>query len=158
MTAPITRLSALLTAALLAACTTLPPIDSVPSARNELPRRWAEPAAAAGPTFVVPAVDANAATLALLEDSLRPGVKLELNEAETRENLWLRVRAGFAMPTLDNEGVRRADRRQPAYPLLRRHLVLRRLWPIVRGHARADARVLADPGRPARPDAGLLRT
>ena len=119
----LSRLSALLTAALLAACTTTPPtaptIDSAPtSARNELPRRWAEPAPlASSPAFVAaPAVDANAAALALLEDSLRPGVKLELHEAEARENLWLRLRAGFAMPTLDNEGVRRAEAWYAARP------------------------------------------
>ena len=110
------RFSLLLSAALLAACATpSAPTGSVsanPSTRNDLPstaRLGADikPANAfAEPT--APAVSA-AAVVALLEDSLRPGVKVDLDDAEARENLWLRMRAGFAMPTLDNEGVKRAE-------------------------------------------------
>ncbi len=109
------RLSLLLSAALLAACATpisAPSNSASPSTRNDLPNTarlgadikpgsaFAEPSKPAPPA---------AAVVALLEDSLRPGVKVELDDAELRENLWLRMRAGFAMPTLDNEGVKRAE-------------------------------------------------
>ena len=110
----IHRLSLLLSAALLAACATpsAPTSTSNPSTRNDLPNAtrlgavvkpanaFAEPALPAAPV---------ADAVALLEDSLRPGAKVDLGDAESREDLWLRVRAGFAMPTLDNEGVKRAE-------------------------------------------------
>ena len=109
------RLSLLLSAALLAACATpsSAPTDTAnPSTRNDLPKSArlgadVKPATAFADPATPPAPAA--AVIALLEDSLRPGIKVELDEAETRENLWLRVRAGFAMPTLDNEGVKRAE-------------------------------------------------
>ena len=59
-----------------------------------------------------------AAAGALLEDTLRPGVKVELGEVDASEDLWVRVRAGFAMPELDNEWVRKAEdwyRARPDY-------------------------------------------
>ncbi|CAN5307448.1 transglycosylase SLT domain-containing protein [soil metagenome] len=114
------RLSALLVSTLLAACasTTTPNTYSPPSARNELPRRWVEPSSQVAEPLSLPAADAGnvAAARALLEDTLQPGVQIDPNEAEARENLWLRVRAGFAMPTLDNEGVRRAEAWYAARP------------------------------------------
>ena len=112
MTSPrIFRLTPLLIAALLSACastSTLAPEDKLPSARNELPRSKV-PAPDFAPAPVDAQAAATAATVALLEDSLRPGVKVELNEPALRADLWVRMRSGFAMPTLDNEGVRRAE-------------------------------------------------
>ena len=113
-TRPFYRLSLLLSAALLAACASphAPTNTANPSSRNDLPNAarlgadikpssaFAEPSPPAPPA---------AAVVALLEDSLRPGVKVELDDSQTRENLWIRLRAGFAMPTLDNEGVKRAE-------------------------------------------------
>ncbi len=107
------RVSLLLVSALLGACASTPPSQepALSSDRNALPRTWAaSPAApaealAAAPTSAAP----EAALQPLLEDSLRPGVKIELNDAEAQMDLWMRLRAGFAMNDLDNDWVRKAE-------------------------------------------------
>ncbi|MCV2370833.1 transglycosylase SLT domain-containing protein [Roseateles oligotrophus] len=116
--APLKRLLpktlALLVAGLLGACaSTTPQQDLTPgSARNALPRNWSPvPNADAGLSAAQPKVVADAADIAhpLLEDSLQPGVAIDLNEARASADLWVRLRNGFAMPELDNNGVRRAE-------------------------------------------------
>ena len=44
-----------------------------------------------------------------VEDGLQPGVQVDLDDALAKADLWQRVRAGFAMPDLDNELVRKAE-------------------------------------------------
>lgn len=111
------RLSLVLVASLLGACASNVPLQesSPPGGRNALPNKaWSEPAASpAAPidALAAPATPApvTAAAEALLEDSLRPGVKVDLNEAEARADLWVRLRGGFAMQELDNDWVRKAE-------------------------------------------------
>ncbi|WP_416757405.1 transglycosylase SLT domain-containing protein [Roseateles sp. So40a] len=45
----------------------------------------------------------------LLEDNLNPGEKVDLDAPKTHVDLWARMRAGMAMPELDNDLVRRAE-------------------------------------------------
>ncbi|MBB4843691.1 membrane-bound lytic murein transglycosylase D [Paucibacter oligotrophus] len=45
----------------------------------------------------------------LLEDSLNPGFAIDLDALQAREDLWVRVRGGFAMADLDNDLVRKAE-------------------------------------------------
>jgi len=114
----------LLSTSLLGACaSTVPLQEATPPAvseRHALPKKpWSANVAAAQPApAVMPAQTApvTAAAEALLEDSLRPGVKVDLNEAEAKADLWVRLRAGFAMNELDNEGVRRAETWYSARP------------------------------------------
>jgi membrane-bound lytic murein transglycosylase D len=42
-------------------------------------------------------------------DPLRPDVRVDLDDRAAQQNLWDRVRRGFAMPDLDNELVHRAE-------------------------------------------------
>ncbi|MDM4765936.1 transglycosylase SLT domain-containing protein [Pelomonas sp. SE-A7] len=58
----------------------------------------------AAPMVVKPAPDTQ-----LLEDSLNPGRKIDLDAPAVHADIWARLRQGFAMPELDNEGVRRAE-------------------------------------------------
>ncbi|MCV2354895.1 transglycosylase SLT domain-containing protein [Paucibacter sp. B2R-40] len=109
------RTVALLVASLLGACaSTTPQQDLSPGTdRNSLPRNWAQGpnhAAATAPASGF-ADAANPAEKAhpLLQDSLQPGVAIDLNEARASADLWVRLRSGFAMPELDNDGVRRAE-------------------------------------------------
>jgi len=44
-----------------------------------------------------------------VEDSLEPGVNVNLDDARAKADLWQRVRGSFAMPDLDNELVRKAE-------------------------------------------------
>jgi len=53
--------------------------------------------------------DKDEAGLPLLEDSLRPGIAVDVNEAQAQQDLWGRVRGGFAMAELDNDLVRKAE-------------------------------------------------
>ena len=113
------RLALLVLAGLLAACASNKPAAG-DAAQTSLSPADA-PATAAGlvssvasnlpvmPTVagVTPATEAAAS--ALLEDSLHPGVKVDLAEADVSADLWTRLRAGFAMPELDNDGVRKAE-------------------------------------------------
>ncbi|MCV2359106.1 transglycosylase SLT domain-containing protein [Paucibacter sp. TC2R-5] len=106
------RLSAIVIAGLLSACASTPPQqDLSPSSdRNALPRAWSPTASASAQ----PAAFADTAKPAdsahpVLEDSLQPGVAIDLNEARASADLWVRLRSGFAMPELENDGVRRAE-------------------------------------------------
>ncbi|MET0519716.1 MAG: transglycosylase SLT domain-containing protein [Burkholderiaceae bacterium] len=117
-------------ASLLGACATTTPLPQAANTNpNALPSDGsttlaAAPAATAAtsvPTVAPPAARAaadavaaspqqvTAAAEALLEDSLQPGVKVDLDEAKSRADLWVRVRAGFAMQELDNELVHKAE-------------------------------------------------
>ncbi|WP_310389077.1 transglycosylase SLT domain-containing protein [Roseateles sp.] len=105
------RLSPLLIAGLLGACaSTAPQQDLTPnSERNALPRSWSPaPHPADQPTATLSAAPIEAAH-PVLEDSLQPGVAIDLNEAKAAADLWVRLRKGFDMPELDNDGVRRAE-------------------------------------------------
>jgi membrane-bound lytic murein transglycosylase D len=109
----LARLSPLLMACLLGACaSTAQQQDLTPSSeRNALPRHWSPaPLASAAPAAVF-SEPGNTADIAhpVLEDSLQPGVAIDLNEARASADLWVRLRSGFAMPELDNDGVRRAE-------------------------------------------------
>ncbi len=114
---PLARLSLLLITALLGACASTVPLQEPTSSseRNALPRNWAQSPSspqtpAVAPTQSAAAESSNeAANLALLEDSLRPGVKIELNENEAQPDLWVRLRNGFAMENLENDLVRKAE-------------------------------------------------
>ncbi|MDC8784356.1 transglycosylase SLT domain-containing protein [Roseateles koreensis] len=44
-----------------------------------------------------------------LEDSLNPGIAVDLTQAAAKEDLWLRLRTGFAMQDLDNDLVHKAE-------------------------------------------------
>ncbi len=108
------RLSPLLTACLLGACaTTSPQQDLTPSSdRHALPRNWNQPTSAAAepsPALASAAAAPTEAAHPLIEDSLQPGVAIDLNEAGASTDLWVRLRKGFAMPELENDGVRRAE-------------------------------------------------
>lgn len=112
LTSLLMRVSPLLTACLLGACaTTSPQQDLTPSSdRNALPRNWSQPAAAeASPALASALPSQTEAAHPVLEDSLQPGVAIDLNEAKASADLWVRLRKGFAMPELDNDGVRRAE-------------------------------------------------
>jgi membrane-bound lytic murein transglycosylase D len=103
---------------LLAACasTATPPTAKASDSPNaEAPVALPAPAIAPLPMAAAsePAGDADAAEI---EDSLNPGVKVQLGDAAAKADLWVRVRAGFAMPTLDNEGVARAEAWYAARP------------------------------------------
>ncbi|PIM52378.1 lytic transglycosylase [Roseateles chitinivorans] len=45
----------------------------------------------------------------LLEDTMNPGEKVDLDAPKTHVDLWARMRAGMAMPELDNDLVRKAE-------------------------------------------------
>jgi len=117
------RLSALLVASLLAACasTTPAPTHNASEQRNPLPDVLAAPVALpAQPqpqSAVAPAPAAvSAAAEVLLEDKLRPGALVDLNEAAAKADLWMRLRGGMAMPDLDDEWVKKAETWYSARP------------------------------------------
>ena len=113
------RWSPVLLAALLAACATqppagpaaIPPTAAASAAQDPTPTPVA--AASSAPVLApmpAPTLATEAAASALLEDTLRPGVKVDLSDtAIENADLWARLRAGFAMPELDNDGVRKAE-------------------------------------------------
>ncbi|MDN3923094.1 transglycosylase SLT domain-containing protein [Roseateles violae] len=125
---PLSRLSILMLSCLLAACaSTAPPserqleagvqaaapADPAPAAPAE-----ATPPAAASAIAQTPA-EAQALTTAaevLLEDSLRPGVKVDLSAVEVRADLWQRMRKGFVLGDLDDDWVRKAEAWYSARP------------------------------------------
>ena len=55
------------------------------------------------------AAAAQSARTPLVEDSLQPGVDVDLDDSAARADLWQRVRKGFAMPDLDNPLVGKAE-------------------------------------------------
>ncbi|RQO56334.1 lytic transglycosylase [Paucibacter sp. KBW04] len=107
-----------LIALLLSACASTTPglnagneqaSDTKPSDRHAQTRSFGN---SSGTQAVAKAGAAQAKTdaaLPVLEDSLRPGVAVDLNEAQAQQDLWGRVRGGFAMAELDNDLVRKAE-------------------------------------------------
>jgi membrane-bound lytic murein transglycosylase D len=83
------------------------PVEAAASAATALP---AEPAASAvAAVSAEPAASAVAAAPEAI-DPLRPEVRLDLDDRSAQIDLWNRVRAGFAMPDLDNAKVRNRER------------------------------------------------
>ena len=119
------RLSALALAALLCACASSPTQTgetSPPSERNALPRSFGSQAAApANPEAPLllsmgSQTPDDALGAPTVEDSLRPGMKIDLDAPTARRDLWDRLRAGFQLEDLENEGVRRAEAWYSARP------------------------------------------
>jgi membrane-bound lytic murein transglycosylase D len=111
----LARLSPLLLAALLTACaTTAPPLAEAPPPTAEAPVTAPE----ATPPAAVPPAPAVVRAMAadLLEDNLRPGEKIDLDAPEVNADLWARVRAGFRLPDLEDEWVRKAEAWYSARP------------------------------------------
>jgi len=113
---PLRPLIPALAAVLLSACAGLPaPLAEAPAPVEAAPPIAAPtPAAPAAPQVV--AEPAATPDTTLLQDSLNPDRKIDLNAPATHADLWERVRKGFAMPELDNEGVRRAETWYSARP------------------------------------------
>ena len=95
-----------LLAVLLTGCATPPSGDapvaaSAPAAAASAPVVRAAPAVAA-PTDAPDTAQAEAQPYLFALDPLRPSVIVEGDDASSRSDLWVRVRAGFAMADLDN--------------------------------------------------------
>ena len=92
------------------------------SKRNALPPSWTEaqkakPAATTALTLAALSLEpVQPAPLIVLEDSLHPGAVVDLNEPSAQTDLWVRLRGGFSMQDLDNDGVRRAEAWYSARP------------------------------------------
>ena len=101
----LARLSPILLAALLAACATTPAPTLVETSAAPL----SPPAAAAvasATTTPAPTVPVRTIAAELLEDNLRPGEKIDLDNPEVNADLWARVRKGFQLQDLDDDWVR----------------------------------------------------
>jgi len=118
----LTLLAALVSLA-LAACAGVPRTQQ-PGAGSPADAAAAPSPAASATTVQAPALPASAVAAAaaasgvpapeekldvLLEDNLNPGEKVDLDAPKTHVDLWARIRAGMAMPELDNELVRKAE-------------------------------------------------
>ena len=113
---PALTLLAALLPLVLAACANRPltPADN-PEAQAVAQQtvQAVESAASAVPSPTAPV--ARAATApeekldVLLEDAMNPGEKVDLDAPKTHVDLWARMRAGMAMPELDNDLVRKAE-------------------------------------------------
>ncbi|WP_394470974.1 transglycosylase SLT domain-containing protein [Roseateles sp. DC23W] len=114
----ISRLAPLLLAALLSACATTTPSGEAPAAGTppapEVAQAVQQAAAAAEPAVATAPVRQLAAEL--LEDNLRPGTKIDLDEPAAQVDLWGRVRQGFQMQDLDDDWVRKAEAWYSARP------------------------------------------
>ncbi len=64
---------------------------------------------AAPATEAAPSLPPAAAPAALLQDSLQPGVAINVDAPLAQADLWERLRGGFAMPDLRNELVEKAE-------------------------------------------------
>jgi len=115
----VTRLTALLLPLLFAACATTGP-SSTPTATSpfavpEVTVATANttaataPAPVATPDAAASAPDAEVATAPVPVDPLRPEVRMDLDDRSAQNDLWERVRRGFAMPDLDNDLVRNRE-------------------------------------------------
>jgi len=112
----VLTLASLAAALLLGACATTAPDAGPPPAAAPLEREAAAPPPKTADTAQQGFRQAESESMALLEDSLNPGAKIDLNDAAAQADLWARIRRGFAMPELDNEGVRRAEAWYSARP------------------------------------------
>ncbi len=105
---------------LLGACASTTSLQepATASKRNALSHSWSEtPAATVALTRAPVAIEPVRLTpLILLEDSLHPGAVVNLNEPLAQTDLWVRMRGGFSMQDLDNDGVRRAEAWYSARP------------------------------------------
>lgn len=104
----IHRLSPLALALLLAACATTAPAPDTPAptAPDATPPTAEAPPA---PATLTPAPAVRTLAAELLEDSLRPGEKVDLDAPNLNVDLWVRVRKGFQLPDLDDDWVRKAE-------------------------------------------------
>ncbi|RZI62607.1 MAG: LysM peptidoglycan-binding domain-containing protein [Rubrivivax sp.] len=110
----LTLIAALLPLVLAACATNKPQADNQEAqAVAQQTVQAVEAAASAVPSPATPV--ARAATApeekldVLLEDNLNPGEKVDLDAPKTHVDLWARMRAGMAMPELDNDLVRKAE-------------------------------------------------
>jgi membrane-bound lytic murein transglycosylase D len=101
------RLTPLALAVLLTACATTAPPQ--PSAAPATPEPTVAPEAAAPAPAMAAAPQARTMAAELLEDSLRPGEKVDLDAPDLNVDLWARVRKGFQLPDLDDDWVRKAE-------------------------------------------------
>jgi membrane-bound lytic murein transglycosylase D len=114
---PITRLSPLLLAALLAACATTTPVPTEsPIATPPPPATQAAAQAVAVPEPAVASTPVRQLAADLLEDNLRPGEKVDLDAPTAQADLWMRVRQGFQLNDLDDDWVRKAEAWYSARP------------------------------------------
>ena len=96
--------------AVVSGCATPPagdaPVAAHPAAPPAAVAASAPPARAAAPiaapTAAPDTLQANGQPFLFAIDPLRPSVIVEGDDANARSDLWVRVRAGFAMPDLDN--------------------------------------------------------
>lgn len=110
----LTLIAALLPLVLAACATNKPQADNQEAqAVAQQTVQAVEAAASAVPSPATPvarAVTAPEEKLdVLLEDNLNPGEKVDLDAPKTHVDLWARMRAGMAMPELDNDLVRKAE-------------------------------------------------
>lgn len=110
----LTLIAALLPLVLAACATNAPRADNQEAqAVAQQTMQAVESAASAVPSPATPV--ARVATApeekldVLLEDNLNPGEKVDLDAPKTHVDLWARMRAGMAMPELDNDLVRKAE-------------------------------------------------
>lgn len=109
---PVLRLLPTLLIALLAACAGIQPTAPVVSAEPDATATIAAAVEAKTPPRPSPRAQLKAfdrASEALLEDTLRPGAKVDLEDSHAQEDLWARLRKGFAMPDLDGELVAKGE-------------------------------------------------
>ena len=93
-------------AALLAGCATPPaPVAPQPDAAPAPTAPIAAPApeVIATPTLAPDTLQADGQPYLFALDPLRPSVIIDASDTSVHTDLWVRVRAGFAMPNLDNE-------------------------------------------------------
>ncbi|MDN3543822.1 MAG: transglycosylase SLT domain-containing protein [Roseateles asaccharophilus] len=94
-------------ALLLSACASLPPPPPA-SANAQQPPQSLGIKPSIAPLDPPPVASARAA-MPQVEDDVQPGSQVNLDDSAARDDLWERIRRGFAMPDLDNEGVSRAE-------------------------------------------------
>lgn len=108
-----------LAAALLGGCATVdapladaaaPTIEVQPSSRLALAPIGAAPAVQRAAPVPPPAPSA------AVIDPLRPAVPVDLDAPDARTDLWARIRAGYAMPTIDSDLVRKWEQWYAARP------------------------------------------
>lgn len=103
-------LVALAASLLLTACATTAPTGTAPNngdtADSSTTLPTAAPATPLPEAVSAPSTPPAAEAAGTPVDPLRPEVKIDINDAASRTDLWMRVRSGFAMPDLDTDHVR----------------------------------------------------